>query len=123
MLLAVAATGFALSAVFPTDPTRPDAMRETVHTVASTGALVALTMAALWTATRGAGAIGWRRARGPAAVAATVAALGVLVSPLVHDSPWTGAVQRVVGSALAAWLLLVCRAVTPRGARGHRSGR
>jgi Protein of unknown function (DUF998) len=122
-LLTVATIGFALSAVFPTDPTRPDAVRETVHTVASTGALVALTAAALWTVTRGAGAIGWRRAHGPAGVATAVAALGVLIGPLVHDSPWTGAVQRVVGLALTAWLLLLCRAITPRATSGHRSGR
>jgi len=122
-LLTIATIGFVLSAVFPTDPTRPDALRETVHTVASTGGLVALTAAALWTVTRGTGAIGWRRAHGPAGAAAAVATLGVLIGPLVHDSPWTGAVQRVVGLALTAWLLLLCRAITPRATSGHRSGR
>ncbi|HSJ44579.1 MAG TPA: DUF998 domain-containing protein [Euzebyales bacterium] len=109
VLLAVASIGFVVSAVFPTDPTRPDAVRETVHSVASSGALAALTAAALWTVTIGAGAIGWRRTRGPAGVATAVAALGVLISPLVHDSPWTGAVQRLLYVSLTVWLLLVCR--------------
>lgn len=118
-LLTIAAIGFALSAVFPTDPTRPDAARETVHTVASTGALVALTAAALWTVTRGANAVGWRWARGPAGLATVIATLGVLISPLVHDGPWTGAVQRVVCLALTAWLLLLCCMV---GRAGERVG-
>jgi hypothetical protein len=119
VLLTVATIGFTLSAVFPTDPTRPDAMRETVHTVASTGALVALTAAALWTVTRGANAVGWRWARGPAGLATVIATLGVLISPLVHDGPWTGAVQRVVCLALTAWLLLLCCMV---GRAGERVG-
>lgn len=118
VLLAVASIGFVASAVFPTDPAQPDAVRETVHSVASTGALVALTAAALWTVTYGTGAIGWRRARSPAGVATAVATLGVLISPLVHDSPRTGAVQRVVCLALTAWLLLLCRAVTGAGGTG-----
>jgi len=115
VLLAVASTGFLVSAVFPTDPTRPDAVRETVHSVASTGALVALTTAALWTVTVGARAIGWRGAHGPAGASTAVAALGLLISPLVHDSAWTGTVQRVCYVALTVWLLLVCRGV-------HRTG-
>lgn len=122
-LLTIAAIGFALSAVFPTDPTRPDAVRETLHTVASTGALVALTVSALWTVTLGGGAIRLRRARGPAGIATVIATLGVLISPLVHDGPWTGAVQRVVCLALTAWLLLVSRAVTPGATSDHGSGR
>ena len=64
-----------------------------------------------------------RRARGPAGVAMTIATLGVLISPLVHDGPWPGAVQRMVCLALAAWLMLLCRAITPRATSGHRSGR
>jgi Protein of unknown function (DUF998) len=110
-LLTVATIGFGVSAVFPTDPVTPDAVRETVHTVASTGALVSLVAAALWTVTLGAEAIGWRRAHGPAVVAVAVASVGVVVSPLVHDSPWTGMVQRLCCVALTVWLLLLCRAV------------
>lgn len=110
-LLATAAAGFAMAGIVPTDPSRPDAVRETVHTVASGGALMALTAAALWTVTIGAGAIGWQRARGPARVAATVGALAVLSGPLVHDGPWTGAVQRLACAALGVWLLLACLAV------------
>lgn len=111
VLLVVASIGFVMSAAFPTDPLMGDAVRERVHSAASTGALVSLVAAALWTVTLGAGAIGWRRARGPARVAVAVAALGVLVSPVVHDSPWTGAVQRLSYLALTVWMLLLCRAV------------
>ena len=117
-LLTVAASGFVLSAVVPTDPAQPDAVGETVHSVASTGALVALTTAALWTVTVGARALGWHGARGPAGASTAVAALGLLISPLVHDSPWTGAVQRLCYLALTVWLLLACRAVTGVGRTG-----
>ena len=110
-LLTIAAIGFGLSAVFPTDPMRPDALRETAHTVASTGALMALTAGAVWTVTRGADALGWRGARGTAAAATAVATVCVLISPVVHNSPWTGAVQRLCCLALTVWLLLLCRAV------------
>lgn len=117
-LLAVAAAGFLVSAAFPTDPTMPDAVRERVHSVASTGALITLAAAALWTVTLGAAAIGWRR--GPAAVAVAVAALGVLFSPLAHDSRWTGAVQRLCYAALTVWLLLLCRTVGDAERTDHR---
>lgn len=121
-LLSVAAVGFVVSAVFPTDPTTPEGVRETVHSLASTGALVALIAAAVWTVTVGADAIGWRGARGPAAVATAIATLGVLIGPLVHDSPRTGTVQRVVCLALIAWLLLLCRAVDRVGERAADPG-
>jgi hypothetical protein len=111
VLLAVAAVGFAVSALVPTDPLRPDAVREAVHSAASAGALVASTAAALWTVTIGVEAVDWRGALGPARVAVGIAALGALLSPLVHDGPWTGAVQRLSVGALFGWLLLICVAV------------
>lgn len=116
-LLTVATIGVVVSALVPTDPMTPEGVRETVHSVASTGALVSLVAAALWTVTLGADAIGWRRPRGPAgvAVAVAVATLGVLISPAVHDSPWTGAVQRLSCLALTVWLLLLCRAIASAG--------
>jgi hypothetical protein len=117
-LLAVAAVGFAVSALVPTDPLRPEAVREAVHSAASAGALIASTAAALWTVTIGVEAIDWRRALGPARVAVTVAAVGALLSPLLHDGPWTGAMQRLSVAALFVWLLLVCRAAG-RGGRSH----
>lgn len=110
-LLTVATIGFVLSAVFPTDPETPEGVRETVHSAASTGALLALTAAALWTVTTGARAIRWRGAHGRAGTAVAVATLGLVISPVVHDSPWTGAVQRLTCLALAVWLVLLCRAV------------
>lgn len=116
-LLFVAAVGFVVSAVFPTDPTTSEGVRETVHSLASTGALIALIAVAVWTVTVGAEAVGWRGARGPAAVATAIATLGVLISPQVHDGPRTGTVQRVVCVALIAWLLLLCRAVDRAGER------
>jgi hypothetical protein len=100
-----------VSALAPTDPLRPDAVHEAVHSAASAGALIASTAAALWTVTLGAEAIDWRRALVPAHAAATVAAVSALLSPLVHDGPWTGAVQRLSVGALFGWLLLVCLAV------------
>jgi hypothetical protein len=110
-LLAVTAAGLMLSALFRTDVTDPNAARETVHTLASGGALLSLVAAAVWTVTLGREAIGWRRARVPAAGATSLAVLGVVISPATHDGPWTGVVQRLSYVALVVWMLLVCRAV------------
>jgi hypothetical protein len=138
VLLAVAAVGLVVSALVPTDPTRPGAVREAVHSTASGGALLSLVIAATWTVTRGAPSIGWRRGRGAARVAATGAVLGVVLSPVAHDGPWTGVVQRLSYACLLVWMLLVCRAITaggpdgprlrrgargPRGLRRHPAGR
>jgi hypothetical protein len=109
-LLAVAAVGFAVSALIPTDPLRPDAVREAVHSAASGGALIASTAAALWTVTFGGAAIDWRCALVPARAAAAAATVGALLSPLAHDRPWTGAAQRFSVGALFGWLLLACLA-------------
>jgi hypothetical protein len=131
-LLAVAAVGLVLSALFRTDVTTPDALRETVHTVASSSALLSLVAAAAWTITLGARAIAWRRARVPAGVATAVCVLGVALSPVAHDGPWTGVVQRLSYLCLTVWMLLVCRAIAagapardvpgPAPSRAHHPG-
>lgn len=118
-LLAVAVVGLVLSAVFRTDATTPDAFRETVHTVASGGALLSLVTAAAWTVTLAADAIAWRHARVPAGIATAVACLGVVISPLAHGGPWTGLTQRLSYASLVVWMLLLCRAIAADAGTGH----
>ena len=109
-LLGVAAVGMAVSTVFETDVTASDALREAVHSTASSGAFLALVVAAVWTATAARAAVAWPTSPAVPDVAAALAVLGATVSPILHDGPWTGVVQRASYLALVTWLLLLSRA-------------
>ena len=106
--VALAGVGMVMSAIFPTDPDPAASGRETMHSVASGLASVALiTTAVAWVG------LGWRRTVGgwhpsaPAAAFAVAAALIGIASPWLHRSRWTGLSQRTLWVALLGWLFAV----------------
>jgi hypothetical protein len=119
LLLGVAALGMAASAAFETDVSRPDALRETIHSTASTSAFLSLVAAAVWTATIGRGAAAWRTSAAVPDLVTGLAALGAVISPIAHDGPWTGAVQRASYVVLMIWLVLASRAADGAAAGPH----
>lgn len=112
--LGVAVAGLILSAFFETDATTPGALRETVHSAASSAAFGALVLAALGTSTIGRAAVTSRNLRLALDASAVVVVVGAAVSPAAHDGPWTGAVQRLSYLAIVAWLVLLTRAIRYR---------
>lgn len=113
-LLAVAAAGLVASALFETDPAAMGAPAELVHSVASSAAIVALVLAAVWTSTIGRRTFAWPGTRWAADAAAGLAAVGLVLGPVTHDGLWTGAVQRGSYLAIVAWLVMLARAAAPR---------
>jgi len=104
----VAGFGMVLSGIFPTDPDPADSMRETIHSLASGLASVALIATAVAWAV-----LGRRRTPGrwqpsaPTAAFAALAALLGLAGPWLHESRWTGLSQRTLWVALLGWLFLL----------------
>lgn len=127
LLLGVGAVGMVVSAAFETDVTAPDAAREVIHSTASSGAFLSLVAAAVWTVTGARAVLAWPTPTVVPDVVVTLAVLGAVVSPLAHDGPWTGAVQRVSYVVLVIWLLLLSRArpvaAPPRRHRRRRPPR
>ncbi len=109
-LLGVGAVGMVVSAVFETDVTAPHAAREVIHSTASSGAFLSLVAAAVWTVTGARAVLAWPTPTVVPDGIVTLAVLGAVVSPLAHDGPWTGAVQRASYVVLVIWLLLLSRA-------------
>lgn len=123
-LLAVAAAGMTVSAVFETDAMRPDALREVVHSTASSGAFLALVAAALWTATVARSACAWSTPPALPDALTALALLGAIAGPIAHDGPWTGAVQRASYLVLIVWLVVLSRGVAaPRSDRRRKRRR
>jgi hypothetical protein len=123
VLLVIAAAGMTVSAVFETQAATPPEWREIVHSRASALAFVALIAAALWTATVARRALAWGAARGAADVITTLATLSAVISPVTHDGPWTGLVQRLSYLAVLCWLLLASSAAARTPADTERSQR
>jgi hypothetical protein len=108
-IAAGAGVGLALSGVFPTG-VAPST--ELVHSRASAAAVVGLTgLAVLWSLRSPVPADrAW-----PQAPLAGAAAAALLVSPLLHDTVWTGLSQRTLWTLVTAWLLTAARRL-PAGA-------
>jgi Protein of unknown function (DUF998) len=100
-----AGLGMVVSGLFPTDPAGVPTTSERVHSLASGAASLALIGAALLSIL-GARSRPHRLATdwtGALAIAALT--LGA-VSPVLHDTAWTGLSQRLLWLTLLAWLLL-----------------
>ena len=110
-LLGVSGVGMIVSGIFETQ-IGPDsvAWREVVHSQASALAFMALIVAALLTATVARNAMVWGASRGAADAITALAAVSAVISPLTHDGPWAGLVQRLSYAAALCWLLLAARA-------------
>jgi hypothetical protein len=103
--IVVAGVGMIVSGVYPTDPFGAETAAEVIHSRAS--ALASLLLIGAVSASsveRGPG--GLRPERGPAgALAVASVALGC-VSPILHDTTWSGLGQRLLWATLMVWLLL-----------------
>jgi ABC-2 type transport system ATP-binding protein len=99
-LIALAGVGLILSGIFETATGSP--VIEVIHSRASATSVLALTAAAVASSTRRASG----RSGAVARVITLVAVVAVAISPILHDTPWSGIGQRVVWLALAAWLLI-----------------
>jgi hypothetical membrane protein len=102
-LIAVAGAGLALSGIFETGS--GSALTEIVHSRASGTAVLSLTVAAVLYATHPAFAA-IRRWDTAVRIIVGVAVVAVLVSPILHDTRWSGIGQRFVWLTLTTWLLL-----------------
>jgi hypothetical protein len=121
VLLGIAGVGMILSGIFETQIGSPvTAWREIVHSQASALAFVALVAAAVLTATAARGAMAWGPWRVAADAITVVATLSAAISPITHDGPWAGLVQRVSYLAVLCWLLVVT-AATARTRRAAAS--
>jgi hypothetical protein len=102
-LIAVAGVGLVLSGVFETGS--DSVLTELVHSRASGTAVLSLTIAAVLYATHPAfDAI--RRWDGAVRIIVGVAVVAVVISPVLHDTRWSGIGQRLVWLSLTAWLLM-----------------
>ena len=119
-----AGCGMVVSGLYPTDPAGAPTTTERVHSLASGSATLALIGAAVVVlAPRD--RLRPRRAIGPAGVLAGAAlALGA-VSPVLHETVWTGLSQRLLWLTLMGWLLVtawqLARPSTPHRQRVLRA--
>jgi hypothetical protein len=102
VLLAVAGVGMAVSARFRSDSSPGGVAGDSVHSVASATATMAVIVALCCSARR---EHGWAR-RVDQSFAVAAVALGA-ASPLLHDTRWTGLTQRSLWVVLLLWLVLV----------------
>ncbi len=103
--IGVAGVGMIVAGVYPTDPVGAETAAEVIHSRAS-GLASLLLIGAVYASSvqRGPGRL--RPERGPAgALAVASVALGC-VSPILHDTTWTGLSQRLLWATLMVWLLL-----------------
>jgi hypothetical protein len=117
-LLAVAGVGMILSGIFETQIGPGSvAWREVIHSQASASAFMALIAAALLSATVARDAMAWGASRAAADAVTALATVSAVISPLTHDGPWAGLVQRLSYAAVLCWLLLAARATARETAR------
>lgn len=108
-----AGCGMVVSGLYPTDPAGASTTTERVHSLASGSASVALIAAAVASTLLS----GRRRARpgqGPAGLVAWMALGFGAVSPVLHETAWTGLGQRLLWLTLIVWLLLTAWRRAPR---------
>lgn len=104
-LVAVAGGGMIMSGLYDTDPTRSGESADSIHSLASGGATLALIAAALiWSVMP---ERSWRTRRLDAGAALAIAAtiLGAL-SPVLHRSSLTGVSQRMLWLTLVMWAIV-----------------
>ena len=104
-ILAVAGVGMVVSAIYRTNPERSGAAADTVHSLASAIATMALIVAALLWTFRRRGPSEARRSPMAAGLAVLAAILGA-ISPLLHRSSLTGISQRLLWLCLLMWLVV-----------------
>lgn len=103
---AIAAAGVCMivAGVYPTDPRGAETTAEVVHSRASGLASLLLLGAVYGSAVlRGPGRL--RPERGPAGALAVVSVALGAVSPILHDTRWSGLGQRLLWATLMVWLL------------------
>ena len=104
----VAGCGMVVSGLYPTDPAGAPTTTERVHSLASGSATLALIGAAVVTSLLRP-ALRPRRMIGPAGVLAGAALVFGAVSPVLHETAWTGLSQRLLWLTLMGWLLVTAR--------------
>jgi Protein of unknown function (DUF998) len=113
LALIAASCGMVVSGLFPTDPVGAPTTTERVHSLASGSATVA-TIGAAVIASLLSPAGRPRRAIGPTGLLAW-AAIGLgAVSPVLHETEWTGLSQRLLWLTLMGWLLLTAWQLAPQ---------
>jgi hypothetical protein len=111
-LLIVAGVGMVAAGIFEVGPpTAPESLAETIHSLTSIGAFVALVAAMALFAVACGRDPDWIAFRGTAAVLAGMAIVAAAASPLAEQTPWPGAVQRLLAGTVVLWLLLTARRV------------
>ena len=112
VLLLVAGVGMVAAGAFEVGlPGAPDTVDETVHSLASIGAFVAVVVAMALFAVACGHDPDWTGFRPAATVLAVLAIAAAALSPLADGTPWTGVAQRVLAGAVVLWLVLIARGV------------
>lgn len=111
-LLVAAGIGMVAAGAFEVGlPSAPESPAETIHSLASIGAFVALVAAMALFAWACRGDPRWV-AFGPAAAAlALLAIVAAAASPFADGTQWTGVAQRVLAGTVVVWLLVTARRV------------
>lgn len=120
-LLLVAGGGMVVAGAFEVGlPSAPESLAETVHSLASIGAFVALVAAMALFAWACRADPDWVAFGQVAAVLAALAVVAAAVSPLADGTAWTGVAQRVLAGTVVLWLLLTARHVRAVAFAGRR---
>jgi len=111
-LLLAAGFGMLFAGAFEVGlPGAPDRVDETVHSLASIGAFVALVVAMALFAVACGHDPDWIGFRPTATALAVLAVAAAALSPFADGTPWTGVAQRVLAGAVVCWLVLTARRV------------
>jgi hypothetical membrane protein len=111
-LLITAGIGMIVAGVFEVGlPSAPESLAETIHSLASIGAFVALVAAMVLFAVACGHDQHWIAFRPAAGALAGVAAVAALASPLADQTPWPGAAQRILATTVVIWLFATARRV------------
>lgn len=112
VLLLAAGVGMILAGAFEVGlPGAPDLVDETIHSLASIGAFVALVVAMALFAVACRYDPDWVGFRLAATALAVLAVAAAALSPVADGTPWTGVAQRVLAGAVVCWLVLTARRV------------
>jgi hypothetical protein len=103
--IVVAGVGMIVSGVYPTDPFGAETAAEVIHSRASALASLLL-IGAVYASSVERGPGGLRPERGPAGTLAVASVALGCVSPILHDTTWSGLGQRLLWATLMVWLLL-----------------
>jgi hypothetical protein len=107
-----AGCGLIVSGLYPTDPAGAPTTAERIHSAASGSASVALIAAAVVASL----VSRLPRRRRPIGVAGTFAGAALVlgaISPVLHETDWTGLSQRLLWLTLTGWLLVAAWQLRP----------